>query len=94
MVTETVILSANKHKTTGVLLVGIRHWDVSMHTQFEALEQHMVLGNDFEQGFLTNIGRFVDRQEGWIIARDCGQIIKRVGGDTCKGGTLFSENLW
>jgi hypothetical protein len=43
------------------------------------------------QGFVTNTGRFVEREEAWDIAMAADQIIKRVGGDE---GRLFSENLW
>jgi hypothetical protein len=46
------------------------------------------------QGFVTNRGRYVDRQEGWKIAEAAGQIIARCGGDTTDGGTLYSENVW
>ena len=42
------------------------------------------------QGFLTNLNRFVDRQEGWDIAKEANQIIKISGGE----GTLYSEDLW
>lgn len=44
-----------------------------------------------EQGFLTNEGYFVDREEAFTIARDAGQIVRRCGGDD---DSLFSENLW
>lgn len=46
------------------------------------------------QGFWTTERRFVDRHEAWKIAEAAGQIFRRVGGDTIKGGKLFSENLW
>lgn len=41
------------------------------------------------QGFLTNTGRFVDREEAWFIAREAGQL-KIVH----KSGFLFSEDVW
>jgi len=44
-----------------------------------------------EQGFVTDTGRFVDREEGHLIAKAAGQIIRRCGGDH---HTLYSENLW
>jgi len=44
-----------------------------------------------EQGFVTDTGRFVDREEGHLIAKAAGQIIQRCGGDHKE---LFSENLW
>lgn len=42
-------------------------------------------------GFMTDTGRFVDREEAHTIAKAAGQIIRRCGGDE---GTLYSENLW
>lgn len=43
--------------------------------------------NNCEQGFVTDTGEFVDREEGAKIAFECGQIKepKRI---------LFSEDLW
>lgn len=49
------------------------------------------LGMDYaDQGFITNRGRFVDRQEAAQIAVAAGQGSPREG---C-GGNLFSEDLW
>lgn len=42
------------------------------------------------QGFLTNRGRWVDRQEGVKIATAAGQIIKKTG----PAYELFSEDVW
>jgi hypothetical protein len=42
-------------------------------------------------GFMTDTGRFVDREEAHTIAKAAGQIVRRCGGDE---GTLYSENLW
>ncbi len=41
-----------------------------------------------EQGFTTNSGRFVDREEGERIARAAGQVTELIG------GVLTSEDLW
>lgn len=49
------------------------------------------LGLDYtDQGFITNRGRFVDRQEAARIAVAAGQGSPREG----VGGNLFSEDLW
>jgi hypothetical protein len=45
-----------------------------------------------EQGFLTSLGRYVNRQEAWQIARDAGQLEGRV--KTGPAYTLYSEDLW
>ena len=42
------------------------------------------------QGFLTNLGRFVDRTEGAIIAEMANQLIRK----TPPTDLLFSEDLW
>ena len=47
--------------------------------------------NPYHQGFLTNRGRFVGREEALIIAIDAGQIIDT---DDIRGDRLYSENLY
>lgn len=43
-----------------------------------------------EQGFTTNHGRYVDRSEALIIAKNANQIVRHIsGGDT----ELYSEHL-
>lgn len=42
------------------------------------------------QGFLTDTGRFVGREEAFVIARDAGQIITKHP----PSDMLFSEDLW
>jgi len=46
------------------------------------------------QGFLTNTGRFVNRQEAFIIAQKANQIIPRKTGEINNGPDLFSEDLF
>lgn len=43
-----------------------------------------------EEGFITSLNRFVDRQEAWKIAEENNQIIQQSGGK----GTLYSEDLY
>jgi hypothetical protein len=88
---EHIVCSANR--CGKYLLLGLRHWDVFMRETYEQLECEISRG-DFEQGFLTNKGRFVNRLSAWRIAELEGQIVKRVGGDESGGGTLYSENLY
>lgn len=42
------------------------------------------------QGFVTNLGRFVDREEACVLAREAGQIKVKTG----PADKLFSEDLW
>ncbi len=45
--------------------------------------------HDSKQGFLTNRGRFVDRKEAEVIARNCGQVTGEL-----IGSILTSEDMW
>lgn len=42
------------------------------------------------QGFMTNTGRFVDREEACVIAIRAGQIVTKTG----PANELYSEDLW
>jgi len=74
-----------------MLVLGARHWDELMitNTPDEYTEPSW-----WTQGFIDQRGEFLDRQEAWKVAHSAGQIIRRVGGDTKDGGTLYSENLY
>ena len=43
------------------------------------------------QGFITSTGRFVNRKEGWKIARAANQILS---GGEAEENSLVSEDLW
>ena len=48
-----------------------------------------------DQGFLTSLNRFVDRKEGWIIAKENNQIQWGVeASDDNDESQLISENLY
>ena len=90
---QQVVVCAAVRYPDGRMLVGPRHFDATMHTQFHAFgiktqEDRSV------QGFIDQHGAFLTREEAWKIAEANGQIKKRVGGDTINGGRLFSENLY
>ena len=63
-----------------------RHGDV-MHVVFD--ETGGLSTAQFEQGFLTTTGRFVNRQEAFVIAKQAEQIALDE-----PGKTLFSEDVW
>ena len=46
-----------------------------------------------EQAFITNEGKFVNREEAFIIAKNAGQLLPRKE-DGYQGDSLFSEDLW
>lgn len=93
-----VVCAANRDTMTNSIILGARHWDSSMHAAFDLwkrannyVTRHMRFT---EQGFIDQHGVFLSRTEAWKVAKAAGQIIKRCGGDTANGGTLYSENLY
>ena len=93
-----IVCAANYCMNTGYTFLGIRHYDVNMQNTVEmykkAYNWQSVCEGEVIQGFADQFGKFYDRQEAWKIAEQNGQIIRRVGGDTANGGTLYSENLY
>lgn len=83
------------YPATGLLFCGWRHADCFLPLEAWArrltVEERTTIGDEQlagrHQGFLTSLGRFVDRQEGMTIARRAGQT------DSEKSG-LFSEDLY
>lgn len=72
---------------------GLRHYDPFMNKQIKELEKmynHPLL--DWEQGFLTNKGRFVGRKEAMEIAKAQNQVIRLSGSPN--SDILFSEDLY
>jgi hypothetical protein len=88
-----IVCAANKCEN-GQYLIGVRHWDQFMLEQNSSYNISSDCGNKVIQGFIDQFGNFYNRQEAWIVAEANGQIIRRVGGDTAEGGTLYSENLY
>lgn len=93
------IVCAALRTSTDRILLGVRHMDTAMYRSIDELRE---LGrwNDGDgrdpdaQGFVDQYGAFYTRTEAWKIAEAAGQILRRCGGDTTDGGTLFSENLY
>lgn len=72
---------------------GVRHYDPFMRKQLNALEkQYKYPLLDFDQGFLTNKGRFIGRIEAMEIAKEQGQVIRLSGSPN--PDILFSEDLY
>jgi hypothetical protein len=65
---------------------------------FEYEGNNLKCAKNHIQGFFTSEMRFVNRHEGWKIARERGQIVNSIRGEDLNNleedGTLFSENLW
>lgn len=66
-----------------------RHCHIFRRTWHFAMRAHWP--HRSEQGFITSEGRFVGREEGYVIAVASGQFKRR--GLACPN-TLFSEDLW
>ena len=77
----------------GMVVKGHRHADI-IHTVYNLLGKRTCTNGvdctgEHEQGFVTNKGRFVDRQEAMLIARAASQVISDTTSDT-----LYSEDLY
>ena len=86
-----IVAAAIKDKTGTVysLQPPNRHHDI--------IWQCGVAGHDGSvQGFLTDEGKFVDREEAMVIARAANQLIDRPAGPASgnQSTKLFSEDLW
>lgn len=87
---EVPIRSTNPiNCSTGLVFSGHRHGQC-IYTKCAITGLRDAESGENEQGFLTNLNRFVDRQEAWNIAEKANQIIKVSGGE----GTLYSEDLY
>jgi hypothetical protein len=92
-----IVCAANLYIIDDVkhLFLGVRHFCPIMCKSISSLQDVEDLSKaKFIQGFVDSKGKFHNRTEAWKIAETSGQIFRRVGGDTLKGGTLFSENLY
>ena len=84
---EFILAAAVKHSDVIAFVERPgRHYNV-LHGLYE-LSFGTLKGG--EQGFITSHGRFVDREEGLLIAGMREQIVKKHG----NGGMLFSEDMW
>ena len=77
----------------GVVIKGHRHADI-IHTVYTLIGKRTCTNGtdctgEHEQGFVTNKGRFVNRQEAMLIARTAGQVITETSSDE-----LYSEDLY
>ncbi len=85
-----IVCAANRHRDTGLIICGARHFDPIMRATMHKLGGFPYWGN-CDQGFINQRGEFLTREEAYVIALGNGQIKRRCGGDN---GTLFSENLY
>jgi hypothetical protein len=91
MADERIVCAALKDVNSPVIVCGARHYDIVMHKALEAMDRVGDNAN-WDQGFLTNYGRFVDRYEAFEIAKEMDQIIKKSGNPN--DIRLYSEDLY
>ncbi len=70
----------------GLIIAGHRH-DVCIEDSIRYRSRADIA--EATQGFMTTLGRFVDREEGWTLAIAAGIVIDRPGVKI-----LFSEDLY
>lgn len=73
----------------GRVWTGHRHGNIIQSILIELGENPLVKGN-FVQGFITHKGKFLNRQEAYKVAVNCGQIKDEQG----KQPILTSEDLY
>jgi hypothetical protein len=83
--------AAIQRRSDGKVWTGKRHGDVFPKI-IKELGIQTVTHKEFIQGFVTDEGRFVDRQEAFKIAVACDQLINKE--DPWSAPTLMSEDLY
>jgi hypothetical protein len=79
----------------GILIIGPRHGDKVMQSQYgEYIEKMCDDTIKVKQGFIDQWGLFLDRRQAWLVANRQLQIIHRFGDYRDEWHTLFSENLY
>lgn len=81
-------------KKTGRLFAfyGARHFDLLMSSQMDIIEHELGIELEpYSQGFYTNKGRLVSREEALVIAKANNQIVRYIGYNPDE---LYSEMLY
>ena len=96
---EVIVSAAHYEPKLDIIIPCVRHTDSIFYEHFILqCEKHPELGSIFwEQGFITNKRRYVDRDEAMQIAIKNNQIKQLVGSQTLENlhtQELFSENLY
>lgn len=90
---EVIVCAANKFSVNGKELVihGTRHYAPDMHVIINTFEDFGVAVDEISQGFITNRGRYVNREEALRIAEKNDQVKHSIGYDPDE---LYSEMLY
>lgn len=89
---ERIVCAAMRDPKTKQVYLCVRHGDDLFWDQVRGTHGNVVDCIGYEQGFITNRKRYVDRKEAFKIATEQGQIIRAVGGNGLE--RLYSENLY
>lgn len=88
------------HHFNGKIWLGHRH-SYSMEAMHDELsytmsrKEMMEAKTDIDSGFLTNFGRYVDREEGFRLQMEANIPSAAIQyGDNYRNGLLFSEDLY
>lgn len=76
--------------STGVVLCGYRHADI-IHQHVSLMNKRAAEMGQYTQGFLTNLNRFVNREEAQVIALAANQVRDLT---QLRGKDLYSEDLY
>jgi hypothetical protein len=95
-----IVCAANRHASSGQIILGARHWDKLMQENFNlymesAKSKKHVQGEVWDQGFIDQWGRFYTRKEAMKAVLDSGQPFnaeRNCGGQ--ESDDLFSEGLY
>lgn len=87
---KLIVCAANRHRVTGMIVCGARHFDDRMRAVMEETGGFPFWLN-CDQGFIDQFGKWHTRKEAMRIARKMGQI--RNPNDVSPN-TLFSEDLY
>ncbi len=89
IVAAALRLEENCHP--GLVVVGVRHFDVLMIAQLHALGYGAGKPPKCDQGFVDNDYRYLDRNEAWRVALEAAQLQLAAG---YTHGSLHSEDVW
>lgn len=90
---QLIVCAAIKNKRTGVIICGVRHFDLLMHAQIEAQNAQ---GDyiDADQGFVDNRGKFLNRKDSFVVAAKQNQFKENDDAPCVIGTNLYSEDLY
>lgn len=95
-----VVCSANRHRISGVIVCGARHYDDLIMRKVMRALGGFPYWNNCDQGFIDQWGTYMDRTEAMQVALAAGQVHRRsrdtvtdVGPDA-NDPELYSEDLY